>query len=264
MDTDLFLADGGEDVGVLVLAGSSGRVEEERCRVLADQGWTAASYRWFGDAVDLVPLESFEEPLARLHERCRRLAVLGTSRGAEAALLLGAHHPEIDVVVGVSPTDVVWAALGGARPQRSAWTRAGEPLPFVPYDDAWEPEPGDGPPAYVEMYCQSLETHADRVPAARIAVERIGGDVVLAAGGDDALWPSVLFAEQVRLRRSVAGRRTTVVTHPDAGHRVVLPGETPPPGRPDLAHGGTPAADAALGRLLWRALCDVLPGGTTR
>ena len=74
-------------VGVLVLAGSSGRVEEERCRVLAGLGATAASYRWFGETIDRVPLESFEEPLAMLHERCERLVVLGTSKGGEAALL---------------------------------------------------------------------------------------------------------------------------------------------------------------------------------
>jgi hypothetical protein len=255
---ELFVADGGTAVGVLVLAGSSGRVEEERCRVLAAARVTAASYRWFGDAVDQVALESFEEPLARLHERCDRLAVLGTSRGAEAALLLGALYSEIDVVAGISPSDVVWAALTDERPQRSPWTRGGEPVPFVPYDDGWEPEPGDGPPAYVEMYCRSLETYADRVPAARIPVDRITGEVVLAAGGDDALWPSALFADQVRRRRAAAGRPTTVVTHGEAGHRVVLPGETPKPPRPDLAHGGTPAADAALGRELWPVLLAAL------
>jgi uncharacterized protein len=257
---DLFVADGGDAVGVLVLSGSSGRVEEERCRVLAASGVTAASYRWFGDTVDRVPLESFEEPLARLHERCDRLAVLGTSRGAEAALLLGALHPEIDVVVGISPSDVVWAALSDERPQRSPWTRAGEPLPFVPYDDDWEPEPGDGPPAYVEMFCQSLETYADRVPAARIPVDRIAGDVVLAVGGDDALWPSALFAEQIGRRREAAGRATTVITRPDAGHRVVLPGESPKPRRPELAHGGTPEGDAALGCELWPVLLAALRG----
>ena len=81
--------------GVLVLSGSSGRVESARCDVLAGLGATAASYRWFGETVDRVPLESFEEPLASLHERCDRLVVLGTSKGAEAALLLGALHPEI-------------------------------------------------------------------------------------------------------------------------------------------------------------------------
>lgn len=245
--------------GVLVLSGSSGRVEVDRCRLLAEHGATAASYRWFGEALDRLPLESFEAPLAMLHRRCDRLVVLGTSRGAEAALLLGALHPEVDAVVAIAPSDVVWAALTQERPQRSSWTRGGEPLPFVPYDDTWQPDADEpGPPSYVEMYCASLERYADRVPAARLPVERIGGRVVLAAGGDDALWPSLLFAEAIVRRRAAAGLATELVTHPDAGHRVSLPGEPVPPPRTDLAHGGTPEADAALGRALWPLLLDTL------
>ena len=214
--------------GVLVLSGSSGRVESDRCDVLAGLGATAASYRWFGESVDEVALESFSDALAGLHERCDRLVVMGTSKGAEAALLLGALHPEIDAVVSVSGPHVVWAALSQDRPQRSSFTRGGEPLPFVPYDDAWEPD--TEPPEFVGMYEQSLETYADRVPAARIPVEQIGGEVLLVAGGDDRLWPSCDFAEQVVDRRSAAGLRTELVSHPRAGHRVVLPGETPPAG----------------------------------
>jgi len=252
--TEIFVAGDGP-TGVLVLAGSSGRVESARCGVLAGSGATAASYRWFGEAVDLVPLESFEEPLSFLHERCDRLVVLGTSRGAEAALLLGSMHSEIDAVVAVSAPHVVWAALSTDRPQRSSWTRAGEPLSFVPYDDDWEPD--TDPVEFAGMYEQNLETYADRVPAARIPVERIAGDVLLVAGGDDRLWPSCDFADDIVARRSAAGLDTTLVSHPPAGHRVVLPGEQPPPPS-HLVHGGTPEADAALGALAWPHLEKLL------
>jgi len=258
---DGILVEGGSAVGVLVLSGSSGRVEVDRCRLLAGQGMTALSYRWFDAAVDLIALESFDGALAELHRRCDRLAVLGTSRGAEAALLLGALHPEIDVVVGLSASDVVWAGLAGERPQRSSWTRASEPLPFVPYADDFQVE-GD-PPAYVDMYCHSLELFADRVPAARIPVERIAGEVVLAAGGADELWPSALFAEQVRRRRAAAGRSTEVVGHPDAGHRVVLPGEPALPSPANRAYGGSELADRELGAALWPVMLRALRGRDT-
>lgn len=241
--------------GVLVLAGSSGRVEEERCRVLAEAGATAASYRWFGETVDLVALESFDEPLALLHERCERLVVMGTSRGAEAALLLGAVHPEIDAVVAFSPSDVVWASLSSDRPQRSSWTRGGEPLAFVPYDDSWEPD--TDPPEFVGQYEQALEKFSDRVPAARIPVERIAGEVLLTAGGDDRVWPALDFADQAAARRERAGLATTVLTIEDAGHRVVLPGEAQAP-PPRFAHGGTFEADSELGLLVWPHLLELI------
>ena len=198
--------------GVLVLAGSSGRVEEERCRVLAAAGATAASYRWFGETVDLVPLESFDEPLALLHERCERLVVLGTSRGAEAALLLGAaasrdrrgrrdltQRRRLGLALLRSPPALVVDARG-------------EPLPFVPYDDSWETD--TDPPEFVGHYEQALELYADRVPAARIPVERIAGEVVLVAGGDDRVWPALDFSDEIVARRDAVGRATTLVTHP--------------------------------------------------
>jgi hypothetical protein len=46
-----FLAEpaaGSGDAGVLVLSGSSGRIERERCRLFARAGVTAVSVRWFG------------------------------------------------------------------------------------------------------------------------------------------------------------------------------------------------------------------------
>ena len=58
-------ADGGNGTGVLVLSGSSGRVESERARVLASAGVSAAlTYRWFGSpglpaAIWEYPLEAF-------------------------------------------------------------------------------------------------------------------------------------------------------------------------------------------------------------
>ena len=226
--------------GFLVLSGSSGRVEVERCRVLAEAGATAASYRWFGVTVARVPLDSYDPALAALHERCERLVVLGTSRGAEAALLLGARHAEVDAVVAISPTDVVWPSLSTGRPQRSAWTSGGEPLPFVPLDDGWEAD--SDPPEFVGLYEQSLETYADRVPAARLPVDRVAGEVLLVAGGDDRLWPSLDFAEQLQRRQP----RATVFNHPAAGHRVLLPGEAAPP-PPPVVPGASRAPDRARG-----------------
>jgi hypothetical protein len=81
-------------------------------------------------------------------------------------------------------------------------------------------------------------------------VDRIAGDVLLVAGGDDRLWPSCDMAEEIVARRDAAGLSTTLVSHPRAGHRVVLPGEQPAPPS-HLVHGGTPEADAGLGALLW-------------
>lgn len=247
---------------VLVLPGSSGRVEVDRVRHLARHGAAAMSIRWFGGAgqpahVCEVPLETFAPALDRLAGICGHLGVIGTSRGAEAALLLAARDPRIKVVGAFSPSPVVWADLSGAG-TRSSWTEAGAPLAFVPYDGAWEPVTIGGATAFRTMYEQSMVTFADRVPAATIPVERIAGEVLVSGGGDDQLWPSDVFASQIARRRADHGLGTHVLTWPGAGHQVVLPGEPPATGGMAPARGGSVAADSELGAAAWSVLRGLL------
>ncbi|MBB6564551.1 hypothetical protein HPO96_18575 [Kribbella sandramycini] len=64
---------------------------------------------------------------------------MGSSWGAEAALLLGALDERVDAVVAFAPSAYVWGRVDNDGRQRSAWTWRGEPLPFVPFDLAWQP-----------------------------------------------------------------------------------------------------------------------------
>lgn len=250
--------------GVLVLSGSSGVPEEERARVLTEAGASAIALPWFG-AEGLqpgpfdVPLELFVEALDRLAVTCDRLAILGTSFGAEAALLVAVHDPRVDAVVGIAPSPVVWAGIDTrSDPPRetSHWTLGGHPVPFVPFDPDWRPD--TEPPAYRSLYASSL---ALATPEAWIPVERIHGEVVLVGGEDDQVWPGADFARLVASRRAEYGRPTTVVTHPRAGHRVLLPGERPVRRGQAMARGGSDEADAELGAAVWPALVAAITGG---
>jgi uncharacterized protein len=255
------MPDGAPRAAALVLSGASGGVEEERCRLLATRGVAALSIRWFGGTgqppgICEVPLEVFGPALDRLAALSPRLAVLGVSKGAEAALLLAARDPRITVTVAMSPSSVVWANIGAGRdglasPYRSSWTWQGEALPFVRYDDSWTVPRGDWP-SYRGLYEQSLQTFADDIEASEIPVERIGGDVIVTAGGDDQVWPADAFAGAIVQRRRQSGAATVTIAHPDAGHRPVLPGEAPSYGSA-LARGGSPGADAEHGAAIWAA-----------
>ncbi|MGW4378792.1 acyl-CoA thioester hydrolase/BAAT C-terminal domain-containing protein [Kitasatospora sp. NPDC004531] len=257
----------GDGAAVLVLAGSSGRVERERARMLARAGLTTLAIRWFGGpgqppGICEVPLETFTAAVDLLrHEGARRIGVLGSSKGAEAALLTAVHDPRVDAVVAIAPTSRVWCNVGpgadGAdRPYRSSWTWQGRPLPFVPMDDSWQPTEPDGRPVAIRgWYEQSEQTFADRLAAAAIPVERTRAELLLIAGGDDAMWPSAPAAHQLAARRRAAGLDAHLVEHADAGHRPRFPGESPAAASTVYAYGGTPEADtgilaAALPRLL--------------
>lgn len=257
---------GGSPVGVLVLAGSSGRVETDRCRLLAQAGMTALSFRWFGGpgqppGICEIPLETFTAAVDLLvAEGAERIGVMGGSKGAEAALLLAVRDPRIDAVVAVSPTSVVWANVGpGAdgvtSPRRSSWTWRGEPVPFVPYDEDWTPV-GDEAVAYRTYYEQSRRTFPEAAGAAGIPIERSAAELLLIAGGDDQMWPSLTFAQELAQRRPAE-----LVSSAAAGHRLRLPGEGPAaPSR----HGGNDEADAALGAEAWPAVVRVLGGALLR
>jgi uncharacterized protein len=243
-------------------------VDVARARLFAELGATAIALRWFGGdgqppGICEVPLESFCPATDRLiAEGCDRIAYVGTSKGAEAALLLGCFDHRIDAVVAFSPSSVVWANIGPgldgvAWPQRSSWTRSGAPLPFVAHDHPWQPVLRDGLVSYRSLHEQSLARFAADVPVAAIPVEQGRAEIVLVAGGDDALWPSDTFAKSVASRLTSAGRQACLVVHPDAGHRVLLPGETTPRSEKH-AHGGTDAADKALGHTAWTEIARLL------
>lgn len=254
--------------GVVVLSGSSGRVDTARARLFAGEGASALALQWFGGEGQVpgiceIPLETFSAATDFLVGLgCRRIVYVGTSKGAEASLLAATHDPRIDAVVAISPTSVVWGNIGPGRdgirwPERSSWTLKGLPCPFVPTDPNWSTEYVDGLVSYRGLFRHCLKTFKDEASKATIPVETAMAEIVLVAGGDDALWPSLDFAETIVRRRKDAGKTTRLVSAPDAGHRILLPDENTPRSR-SHAHGGNDPADASLGREAWRYIRDLL------
>jgi uncharacterized protein len=250
--------------GIVVLAGSSGRTDVARARLFADAGFIALALRWFGGegqapGICEIPLEIFFSATSRLlQEGAKHIAYIGASKGAEAALLVATLDPRIDLVMALSPTSVVWANSGVGRdglalPLRSSWTYQGEPLPFVRYDLSAPIVMVDGPPWYRSYVEQSLITYSGDIEAATIHVEAARADIILVAGSADALWPSDVFARALAKRRTDAGLPVRLLIHPNAGHRVLLPGENPVRSTQN-AHGGDDLADAELGKWAWAAM----------
>jgi pimeloyl-ACP methyl ester carboxylesterase len=255
-----WLPDAPTGAGALVLAGSSGRVHSARAELLGRSGAVAESIRWFGGPQQHegpweIPIELFLDRVVDLARECDRVVVLGTSFGAEAALLTGANSPHVSTVVGFAPSDVVWSGVRDDGTATSHWTFDGVPLPYVPFDDEWEPK--TEVPAYVDLYLASRQRFAEQVAAAAVPVERID-QVLLVAGGDDRVWPSLSMAEAIRARRLEHGLETVLVSDPDAGHRAVLPGEPVVTEGMRMQRGGTEEADRRLGAAAWAHIIKLL------
>lgn len=211
-------------------------------------------------------LEQAREWLAAQPEvDASRIGVMGTSKGAEFALLAGTKMPWIRAIVAVVPSDVVWEGWGeGVVPgTRSGFAWKGEPFAFVPYKDFDKELAGFQTGADVRIrrpQDAGRAANPGRVPAARIPVERIAAPVLVIGGHDDQIWDSGGMAEAIVKSRAAAGRPTEAVIDREAGHFLGGSGWSPTTqynAMPSKS-GGTPAANARTQARAWAATQDFL------
>ena len=213
---------------ILLLGGSEGGLGtavDGQARLLNRAGYAVLVLSWYRlpgqpQRLELVPLETFYAGLdwlaAQLGVDPTRVAMYGTSKGAEAALLVAARRPrQVRAVVAAVPSNVVWQGFDWAMNPvtTSSWSEHGDPVPFLPIIN----------PGRMDIYGPSLATLSDHEDAI-IPVERIGGPVLLICGEEDRLWPSCPMARAVQMRRDAAGGLDTrLLAYRDAGHAAAGP-----------------------------------------
>lgn len=265
---------------MIVLGGSDGGLREGSAAVLARQGYATLALAYFGidplppELVE-VPVEYFGRAIAWLKAQPavdpERIAVMGSSKGGELALVLGATYPgNVKAVVGYVPSGVVWQGISfGPRLLNpgSSWTLGGRPLPFVRFA---RPQPSEmagiirfwaGVPfSFRPFYERALEDERS-VAAASIAVENINGPVMLISGGDDQLWPSTLLSE-VAMEHLRAHDHPFLYEHlryEDAGHMIAVPGTGPTGNQMGSFNvGGSTRANSLASADSWPRVLDFL------
>jgi dienelactone hydrolase len=193
---------------VLVFGGSEGGLSAApTAELLASRGFPALALAYFGEpglpaALDRIPLEYFAAAARWLGRQpgtdAQRLTVWGVSRGSEAALLLAADFPAlVHAVIAGSPSSVIHGAVALTHPvppTDPAWMLHGKPLPIA--------------------------TRTVINPGAIIPVGKIEGPVLLLVGGEDQLWPSLFYAQQIMAGLSNSHDRYPHqdLVFPGAGH----------------------------------------------
>lgn len=223
---------------VLSFGGSEGGPGDKFApALLASRGHPVLALCYFGcpgrpDTLSKIKLEYFATA-ARLLNRgygtgSQRTAVIGYSRGSEAAQLLAHYYPDLvhDVVL-YAPTH---QTNPGFPRNEVAWTVGGKPIDHTP-----------------------------------IPLHRVRGTVLAVAGGADALWPAGPSAEEIGKQRGASGDRHLALIYPDAGHGVSTPLYTAA-GRSfkhsltgdSYSNGGTPVADARARSDSWPKVLSLL------
>ena len=223
----------GAERAVVVIGGSEGGMHERDAVALAEAGFAALAVAYFRapgvpDVLVDIPLEYFTRALDLLEAEGfgpGTIGLLGGSRGGEAALLVGSRDERVGSVVSIAGSGVVTQGIDDdlgrldaiLRSSGPAWTVAGEPLPFLPYEVPAELA------ARIERHdavslrdgFAALPTDPAALAHVSIPVERIRGGVLLVAGGDDQMWDSPAY------HRVAADR---LVDHPYPWAAVVLDG----------------------------------------
>ena len=251
--------------GILVLGGSEGGLSsEDVAAVLASRGYTALALAYFGaeglpSSLDAIPVEYFERAIRLLSTESTSssagIGIVGTSKGAEAALIVASRSRDVKVVVAFAPSSVVWSCIC-SNATHASWSASGVSLPFVPpgTNPEYRPTPGQ-PIRPTENYTYRLRD-SSVVARAEIPVEQISAPILLVAGGDDALWPSLRMANSILARRRRLGGFPSdmLLAYPGAGHligKVYLPAGSTVVGGGRLETGGTPEGNAAAQADAW-------------
>jgi pimeloyl-ACP methyl ester carboxylesterase len=270
--------DGQRHQGVIVLGGSEGGFGGPEAAMLASHGFTALSLAYFGvkglpPTLQNIPIEYFAKAVRWMRTSpivdADFIAMYGTSRGAEAALMVAATYPEIKAIVAKAPSNVRWEGVTAKHlPGGAAWTFEGKPLPYVPnripfgflVRYIWDSLAGI-PVPQTPLFLEDLAGFGDTAKV-EIPVEQINGPVLLLSGQDDQIWPSALMAGRVmdRLRRNRYPYGYDHLSYEGAGHwlpAAYVPMRGLRQGM-KLAIGGTPDGTARAQADSWPKILDFL------
>ncbi|WP_395376893.1 alpha/beta hydrolase [Marinicella sp. W31] len=179
---------------VIVLGGSSGRLNLDYSRLLASQGIVAMSLRYFNadqlpQTLDNVPVETVIQAVDYLCEHAAvdasKIGVLGVSRGSELAFLSASNDKRIQAVVGIVPSSVAWHGQVGAN----AWTYQGKAIEALTFSRS-----SDTPLLQRAEIALAQEDERSR---AFFSFEDINGPLLLISARQDHIWPSEKMSQQI-------------------------------------------------------------------
>jgi dienelactone hydrolase len=242
----------GPHPSVLELHGAGGRNSDTVAKLLATHGFATLAVEYFGtaqalpDELERIQLSRFDAAVAWLRDLPDvdgdRIGLVGSSRGAELALLLGAHYDWVGAVVSYAGS-IPWDTPSDVP----AWIHEGGPVPHIA---------ADGAPATTTLDEKPLES---AVPP----VERTNGPVLLLSGGDDRVWRARRLSERIvdRLDANAFPHEYDHLTYDDVGHLIGTP-YVPLSGIDESDRvGGTARATAHAGMDSWPVVLDYLRAG---
>lgn len=207
----LYLGAGETQPLIVALGGSEGRNAwaSDHWKVTRDQfiekGYALLAIGYFGakgtpPILDKIALEDVYNAIITATNNPKinktKIAVVGGSRGADLALLLGSYYDDITCVVGIVPSHAVFPGHTDHF-TTSCWTFQNKELPFVPVNEEAVPflMSGNLRGTFEAMLKDSIAEKE-----ALIKVENINGPILLISATEDEICPSTPMSEKMIAR----------------------------------------------------------------
>ncbi len=167
-----------------------------------EKGYAFLALGYFGakgtpDTLQKIAIEDVHNAIIKVakHSKInkRKIAIIGGSRGADLALLLGSYYRHIKCVVGIVASNVTFP-INTTHFTTSTWTFQNKELPFVPVNEEAVPflMKRNLRGAFEAMLKDSIAESK-----AFIQVENIKGPILLLSATKDEICPSTPMSEKM-------------------------------------------------------------------
>lgn len=211
VESKLYVGDGKNQPLIVGLGGSEGgnAWTSDYWKKTRDQfiekGYAFLAIGYFGakgtpDKLEKIAIEDvhYAIELAKKNKKInkQKIAIIGGSRGADLALLLGSYYDDIKGVVAIVASNVTFPGNTNHF-TTSTWTYQNKELPFVPVNDEAVPYlmKNDLRGTFEAMLQDSIAEEK-----ALINIEKINGPILLISATKDEISPSTPMAEKMITR----------------------------------------------------------------
>lgn len=208
VESKLYVGDGVNQPLIVGLGGSEGgnAWTSDYWKKTRDQfiekGYAFLAIGYFGakgtpDKLEKIAIEDvhYAIEVAKKNKKINKenIAIIGGSRGADLALLLGSYYDDIKGVVAIVASNVTFAGNTNHF-TTSTWTYQNKELPFVPVNDEAVPYlmKNDLRGTFEAMLQDSIAEEK-----ALIKIEKINGPILLISATKDEVSPSTPMAEKM-------------------------------------------------------------------
>ncbi len=228
----------GKYPAAIILSGSDGGMQEHAAALLASKGYVTFSLPYFGIGgvpkdLENIPLEYFQKATSWLrgHPYVNgEIHLIGYSRGAELALLLGATYDSYTSIIAGAPSAYITGGMkNGTFAPVTAWTYKDQPLPRIEFKyristmfSMFKNWLAKKPISFLSIWTNTLHNKEGNTKA-RISVENIKVPIMFIAGGDDQLWPSECFVKIMEEKLKGESNQHRYLYYEKAGHFLAFP-----------------------------------------